>query len=60
MNEFENQSKENLKILKIALEAYLRGIEDTFSIIKDLHERSVQLYQQKILDCEKEINKELK
>ena len=58
MNEFEGKPKETLKSLKIALESYLRGVTDTFDIMKDVHERSVKLYQQKISDCQKEIDKE--
>ncbi len=62
MNEFTGKSKEELKKFKMNMESYKTGCLDTLKIIedfiKDLSERTQNMWNEKIRLCEEEINKD--
>lgn len=59
MNEFKNKTKDQLERALVGLISYKQGIDDSFQIIKENHERTMKFYEEKIMLCKKEIEKEV-
>jgi hypothetical protein len=62
MNEFTGKPKEALKQFKMNMESYKTGCIDTMKIfedfVKDLTERTMEMWNEKIRLCEEELNRE--
>jgi hypothetical protein len=57
MSEFSNKTKSQLELILNSLESYKQGSYDTFKMIEDMHKKTMDFYENKIILCKKEIEK---
>lgn len=59
MNEFKYKNLKDLKIIKECMESYKQGMMDTFtsleSLFQDIRLKTINMWDEKIKQCEEEI-----